>query len=173
MILETPRLILRHWQEADAERLFELASDLLVGPAAGWEPHKSKEESLEIIRTVFNSDTIFAMILRETQEVIGCIGFAYDKDLCKDETESLLGYWVGTSYWNKGYMTEAAKRIVSYGFEDLRLNRLWCGNFIENTRSARIQEKCGFHLHHTETSSHWSEEEREIAITFLDKKVEK
>lgn len=53
MAIETEELILRPWQESDAETLFKYASDPEVGPRAGWPPHKSVEESLEIIRTVF------------------------------------------------------------------------------------------------------------------------
>ena len=53
MTIETERILLRPWQESDAETLFQYASDPEVGPRAGWPPHKSVEESLEIIRTVF------------------------------------------------------------------------------------------------------------------------
>ena len=46
--METERILLRHWQESDAEALFKYASDPDVGPRAGWPTHKSEEESLEI-----------------------------------------------------------------------------------------------------------------------------
>ena len=55
--METDRIILRPWRESDAEILFKWASNPDVGPRAGWPPHKSVEESLEIIRTVFNDAT--------------------------------------------------------------------------------------------------------------------
>ena len=47
--METERILLRHWQESDAESLFKYASDPDVGPRAGWPTHKSVEESREII----------------------------------------------------------------------------------------------------------------------------
>lgn len=72
-MMETERILLRHWQESDAEALFKYASDLDVGPRAGWPAHKSVEESLEIIRTFFNNDTTWAIVLKETGEPIGCI----------------------------------------------------------------------------------------------------
>ena len=50
--LETGRLILRAWQEADAEGLYEYARCPDVGPIAGWPPHQSVEESLDVIRHV-------------------------------------------------------------------------------------------------------------------------
>ena len=73
--METERILLRHWQESDAEALFKYASDPDVGPRAGWPAHNSVEESREIIRTFFHNDTTWAIVLKETGETIGCIGY--------------------------------------------------------------------------------------------------
>ena len=43
------RILLRYWEESDAEALFKYASDPDVGPRAGWPTHNSVEESREII----------------------------------------------------------------------------------------------------------------------------
>ena len=53
--METERILLRRWGDEDADALYKYASDPEVGPRAGWPPHKSVEESLEIIRTLFKS----------------------------------------------------------------------------------------------------------------------
>ena len=74
-ILETKRLILRPWSESDAEALFKYASDPDVGPRAGWPPHRSVEESLEIIKTVFSGEGMWAVQLKGTDEAIGCVGY--------------------------------------------------------------------------------------------------
>ena len=71
--METERILLRYWQESDAEALFKYASGPDVGPRAGWPAHKSVEESREIIRTFFHNDTTWAIVLKETGEAIGCI----------------------------------------------------------------------------------------------------
>ena len=73
--METERILLRYWEESDAESLFKYASDSDVGPRAGWPAHKSVEESREIIRTFFHNDTTWAIVLKETGEAIGCIGY--------------------------------------------------------------------------------------------------
>ena len=73
--METERILLRPWQDSDAETLFKYASDPEVGPRAGWPPHKSVEESLEIIRTVFNAEGMWAVIWKESGEAIGCVGY--------------------------------------------------------------------------------------------------
>lgn len=74
MTLETERLILRPWRETDVEDLYKYAKDNRVGPIAGWPPHKSVEESAEIIRTVFAQEGVYAVALKEKDIAIGCIG---------------------------------------------------------------------------------------------------
>ena len=74
--MESNRILLRPWRESDAKTLFKWASDPEVGPRAGWAPHKSVEESLEIIRTVFNDALhTWAIELKETGEAIGAMGY--------------------------------------------------------------------------------------------------
>ena len=76
-----------------------------------------------------------------------------DENLCKSEKETLLGYWLGTDYWNHGYITEATQECIRHAFEDLDIQTIWCGNFSENKRSARVQEKCGFIYYQTSPSN--------------------
>lgn len=61
-MLETKRLILRRWEESDAENLYEYAKDPDVGPIAGWPPHQSVAESLDVIRDVFNGTEAYRLI---------------------------------------------------------------------------------------------------------------
>ena len=58
-MLETERLILRRWEETDAENLYQFAKDPDVGPIAGWPPHQSVEESLDVIRNVFSGQEAY------------------------------------------------------------------------------------------------------------------
>ena len=62
MILETPRLLLRPWEETDAETLFEYAKDPRVGPVAGWPAHKTVQDSLDTIRTVFSVHVLLSLM---------------------------------------------------------------------------------------------------------------
>ena len=71
MRLETDRLILRSWYDSDAEELYKYAQDPQVGPVAGWPPHQSVEESLEIIRTVKyqrTTDNVDVPLMHETRK---------------------------------------------------------------------------------------------------------
>ena len=75
MELMTPRLLLRPWEETDAEALYELAKDPEVGPAAGWSVHKDAEDSREIIRTVLSAPGTFAIFGRRDGLLRGSCGF--------------------------------------------------------------------------------------------------
>lgn len=151
MILTTERLILRPWKETDAPALYKYASDDRVGPPAGWPVHKSVDESLEIIRTVFAQEGVFAVTRKGDDEAIGCIGVirgaASNFDIGDDEGE--ISYWIGVPFWGQGLIPEATREIIRYSFNDLKLRNLWCGYFDGNEKSKRVQGKCGFRHHHT------------------------
>lgn len=144
--METNRILLRPWRESDAEALFKYASDPDVGPRAGWPPHRDIEVSLEIIHTVFNNDTTWAIELKATGEAIGCIGYlpASGCPIPAREGEPLVGYWVGKPYWNQGICTEALNLVVEHIRKATNIPSLICGHFVDNPASGRVMEKCGF-----------------------------
>ena len=148
MTLETKRLILRPWCEDDAEDLYKYASDPEVGSPAGWPPHTSVENSREIIRNVLSASETYAVCLKEDGKAIGSIGL-HRNDLAEDEDEYELGYWIGKPFWGQGLIPEAAREVLRYAFEDLGMNRIWCGYYDGNLKSRRVQDKLGFVYHHT------------------------
>lgn len=145
-IIDTSRLILRPWREDDAPALYKYASDPDVGPRAGWPPHKSVEESLEIIRNVFSGEGMWAVELKETGEVIGCVGYltAEVSNLEIESDQCEVGYWIGKPYWNKGLCTEALRAVEDYCFNVKGFSVLWGDYFPENPASGKVMEKCGF-----------------------------
>ena len=151
MILDTKRLILRPWQESDAESLYKYASDPTVGPAAGWPPHTSVENSREIIRDVLSAPETYAVIDRETGCAVGSIGLMIGgaSNIGLPETEGEIGYWIGVPYWGQGLIPEAVREMLRYAFEVLQLEKIWCGYFDGNEKSKRVQEKCGFEYQYT------------------------
>ena len=148
MILQTKRLILRPWREDDAEELYKYASDPEVGPPAGWPPHTSVENSREIIRTVLSAPETYAVCLKEDGKPIGSVGF-HRNDLAEQDDEYELGSWIGKPFWGQGLIPEASREMLRYAFEDLGMNRIWCGYYDGNEKSRRVQEKLGFVYHHT------------------------
>lgn len=143
---QTERLLLRPWREDDAEALFKYASDPEVGPRAGWPPHQSVEESLEIIRTVFSTETMWAVEWKETGEAIGCVGYlpASKSNLQIAEDQCEVGYWIARPYWGQGICTEALQMVVDYCINEKGFTVLWGDYFLDNPASGRVMEKCGF-----------------------------
>ncbi len=151
MQLETERLILRPWLTTDDKDLYEYAKDPAVGPVAGWPPHTSVENSNEIIKTVLGVDETYAVCFKEDKKAIGSIGLMIGEasNLDISENEGEIGYWIGVPFWGQGLIPEAVKELLRHGFEDLQLEKIWCGYYDGNTKSKRVQEKCGFIYHHT------------------------
>lgn len=145
-MMQTEHLILRRWQEADAESMFKYASDPELGPRAGWAPHKNVEESLETIRTIFGGDTMWAIVLKGSDEPIGCIGYLLkgESNISIGDGEAEVGYWIARPYWNQGICTEALRWLTDYCFNDKHLTALWGDYFVDNPSSGRVMEKCGF-----------------------------
>lgn len=138
--METERLILRKWTEDDAEEVYRYAKDPAVALITGFPPHQSVAESLRVIRTIYVEEDAYAMVLKETGMPIGCISLRN----AEKEGELELGYWLGVPYWGKGLMTEAAREIIRYGFEERHAEKIWCGYYKGNERSHRVIEKVGF-----------------------------
>ena len=141
--LETERLILRTWEKRDAKELFEYASNPNVGPAAGWKPHESIQESKSIIDQIFRINTTWAIVHKGSEKVIGSIGLEPDKIRTGIKSRE-LGYSLSEDYWGEGIMTEAAKRVIAYAFEEMHLDVLMIRTSNVNTRSQRVIDKCGF-----------------------------
>jgi len=151
-MIETERLILRPWLDADAENMFKYASDPEIGPIAGWTPHTSVENSLEIIRTVFSAPETYAVVLKDTNMPVGSCGIMFSDSIHSTEmrqNEAEIGYWIGKPYWGQGLIPEAVRALLSRCFNTLHLDAVWCGYYEGNTKSKRVCEKCGFRFHHT------------------------
>lgn len=142
--LETARLLLRPVEERDGDDLFEYARDPRVGPAAGWPVHKDREETAEIIRTVFAAPRTFALELKENGKMIGTAGFV-DRHRSKlPGPDDEIGYCLNPAYWGRGLAPEAVEELLRWGFEDLGLRTIWCDHYEGNEKSKRVIEKCGF-----------------------------
>jgi len=151
-MIETERLVLRPWREDDAPALFRYARDPDIGPIAGWPPHTSVENSLEIIRTVFAAPETYAVVMKDTNEPVGACGIMrstgiHSAEMRSDEAE--IGYWIGKPLWGQGLIPEAVMALLKRCFKELSLSAVWCGYYDGNHKSRRVCEKCGFIYHHT------------------------
>ena len=148
-VLQTGRLILRPWEENDAEALYTYAKDPEIGPAAGWPVHTSVENSRQVIREVLSVPETYAVVLKETGKVIGSVGLKLESDLVHNNKECELGYWAGKPFWGRGFIPEASAELLRRAFEDLNMDRVWCAYYDGNLKSKRVQEKLGFKYQQT------------------------
>ena len=154
MELETDRLLLNSFDESEAPLVAELAGDKRVAEmtaeipypyetsmAVSWiRDHQREREE--------NHNYIFAIRLKETKEFIGGTNIG----LNKKHDSGYIGYWIAHSHWGKGYCTEAVKRIIHFGFEEKKLNKIWAEYKAMNTASGRVLEKVGMKYEGTKRS---------------------
>lgn len=149
VVLKTERLTLRPWQESDLDDLYEYASVDGVGQMAGWLPHKDKAESAKILKMFLDEKKTFA--LECEGKVIGSLGVEEYNETGFPEFAPYkcreIGYVLSKDYWGRGLMPEAVREVLRWLFEDVGLDAVFCGHFLRNTQSARVQEKCGFHFY--------------------------
>ena len=148
VIIETKRLIIRPWKNEDLNDFYEYASVDGVGQMAGWNPHKSKEESQEILKLFIEDRNVFSLELKANRKVIGSIGLEkIGIDLGELYTSLRgreIGYVLSKEYWGQGLMPEAVMRVIDYCYKDLNCEFLQCSHAVENEQSKRVIEKVGF-----------------------------
>ena len=168
VVLHTERLVLRPWKMDDLEDFYEYAKVDGVGQMAGWSPHKDIEESRAILTRFVVHKRTFA--IECNGKVIGSVGIEFYNEEHLPEFKAMkgreIGYVLSKDYWGQGLMTEAVKAVIRYLFEDAGLDIIFCGHFLRNNRSARVQEKCGFvhYLYDKYTTAIGTVEDNEINI---------
>lgn len=142
MILETERLLLRPFTLSDAPAIHELAENPDMAATTLNIPHASPQGAAEAYIRAQQENTecrVFGIVRKCDQRLIGGIGLHPDHLYQQAE----LGYWIGISYWNQGYTCEAVKRMIDYGFADLKLQRIYAGYFSQNLASRHTIENSG------------------------------
>lgn len=147
-ILETERLRLRPLAEADLSAIVLLANDRDVAEmtariphpysladARAWLAHLQAQDG----RPGEPREIVFTIERRADRVVLGAIGLV----IAEGGREAEIGFWLGKRFWNRDYMTEAASRVLRFGFEDLALAVVRGGALAHNAASLRVQEKLG------------------------------
>ena len=143
--LTTTRLLLRPFVPEDANRVTELlqrpeiaATTLNIehpypeDAAAAWiASHAAAAERGE--------GFTWATCRLDDGLLMGAFGLHIDERHRRGE----LGYWLGVPYWNQGFTTEAARAVIAFGFEELRLHRIQATHLPRNVASGRVMLKAG------------------------------
>ena len=151
VVLETPRLAIRQFTEHDVDNLFGLNTDPeVMRYLTGGRPTPRDEIRDEILpfhlRVYDRLDRLgtWAAESTATGEFLGWFHFRPGPD--GDITNIDLGYRLRRPTWNMGYATEGSRALISMGFTDLGVQRVYAHTMTVNIASRRVLEKCGLTL---------------------------
>ncbi len=147
VVIETARLRLRSLRDDDRAELVALIGNWEVARWVSSVPHPYREaDGREWIGQVLQDHASghprrFAIALKETDRIIGGVGL--DGDTGDESDEPALGYWLGQSYWGKGYGREAVAAIIDYGFRTLGAQTIRAYTDPANAASQKVLLSCG------------------------------
>ena len=145
--LETERLILRPLTLKDASIIQKLASDRRISDTTIAIPHPYPDGAAEqfiskqIAKFEAGNSVTFAIEKKGDNLLIGILEIL---DIEREHSCAEVGYWLAVKAWGQGYMSEALKPAIRFGFEKLSLNRLYAYHMVRNPASGKVLEKNGF-----------------------------
>jgi RimJ/RimL family protein N-acetyltransferase len=145
-LIETERLVLRHWREEDREPFYRLNSDSRVMefmPACLTRPES--DQLFERINEHFckHDFGLYAVELREDRTFIGYVGLAAPSFEASFTPCVEIGWRLSADHWGRGLATEGARAVVKYAFGELELDDIVSFTVPENVRSRRVMKKIG------------------------------
>ena len=143
-IFETERLILRKWTVSDADDFYEIDSNPNITTPIGWGIHKDRKKSLKFLNVLMGKDTEWAVINKENDKAIGCIGYNCDTMRKGSIISRNIIFAINESYWGQGFCREAVNCMMEYLFKEEYIDILCAQHFSYNTRSKKVIEYCGF-----------------------------
>lgn len=142
--LTTERLMLRRLTAVDARAMCEnWASDAKVTKYVSWDIHVSVAATRELLTrwaAEYEKPDYYHWVIEYSDTIIGTINFHAISD--RDE-HCEMGYCIGSKWWNKGFVTEAAAELIRFAFEELNANKVCALHDTENIASGRVMQKNG------------------------------
>lgn len=139
-------ITLREFRDADIKELAELCNNKNV-----WDNLRdyipfpyTENDAKEFIYLCKNESPLQTFAIEFNEKFVGSIGLVKQPDIYKLTAE--IGYWIGEPHWGKGIATKAVRLITEYGFNKLKLVRIYTGVFDYNKASQRVLEKSGFKM---------------------------
>lgn len=145
-VIETERLILRRITNDDANEIFELRSNPETMKYIPRPLVKTTEDALEHVamieeKIVTNVGINWGITLKGNSKVLGIIGYYR---IQPENYRAEIGYMLLPDFHGKGIISEALKRLIAYGFDDLKLHSIEAVIDPENAASEKVLQKCGF-----------------------------
>ncbi|MFK3938123.1 GNAT family N-acetyltransferase [Alkalihalobacillus sp. NPDC078783] len=144
--LQSPRLLLREFSYSDWKSIHDYAKRPEASRYQVWEPQSETDSQLFLVERVNTSlqeprsQFAFAIINRKTSTLIGSVELTI-RDANHHSAE--LSYIIHPDYWGRGYATEAASLMLTFGFSQLNLHRIYAKCDPRNKGSERVMQKMG------------------------------
>lgn len=147
--LETPRLVLRSWREADLDAFAAMSADPRVMATLG--PVMARDEAQALIARVDaiereHGHTFWALERREDGATIGWCGLV-PGTAGPVEGKAEIGWRLAHQAWGQGFASEAAAATLDWGFANLAEDRIWAITALSNHRSQAVMARLGMHRH--------------------------
>lgn len=144
--LHTQRLILRKFRHKDDKEIFELRSNDIVNRYSDRKKQQSIDESKAVIDKInggINENKwINWAIVKKVEDVF--MGSICLWNFSKNQNSGELGYELIPQYHSCGYMREALKKVLEYGFETLELSKICAFTHKQNENSIKLLKNAGF-----------------------------
>ncbi len=149
LLFESERLNYRPIEISDAKALFEMDNNPNVHLFLGNEPVKTIDEVFDYIKNIQNQYIKngigrFAIAIKKNNEVIGWAGIKFITEPENNHVNFYdLGYRLQEKHWKKGFALEAAKAWLEYGFEVMKIKKMYASAHVDNIGSNKILQKIG------------------------------
>ncbi|GAB3265847.1 GNAT family N-acetyltransferase [Chitinimonas naiadis] len=148
-VLTTPRLLLRELKPADADAVLAIHADTDAMRWFGADPIQDRKQALQLIelfaewRKAPTPGIRWGITRRDTGQLLGSCGlFKWNRGW----RNCVLGYELGKPHWGQGWMSEALRAVLAYGFDEMDLHRVQAEIHPDNLASIRLIERLGFRL---------------------------
>ena len=143
--METERLVFRAVKRCDIDDMFEYSSNPKTCQYLLWNIHKTPkytQDFIDLVISKYKSGEYndWALIYKENQKMIGTCGFTR---IDKENSVVEIGYVINPDYWGMGIATEAASKVISFAFEELKVNRVEARFLFGNSASLAVTKKIG------------------------------
>ncbi|MBD3885916.1 GNAT family N-acetyltransferase [Phormidium tenue FACHB-886] len=145
--LETDRLILRPLNPSDAPSIQEKVSVRAITDTTISIPHPYPDGEAEryITRQLDAAEAGYSVTFGlECKSLEGICGILEIREIEQEHAQAELSFWVAAELWGQGYMSEALKPVIAFGFKYLSLNRLYAYHMLRNPGSGKVLQKNGF-----------------------------
>jgi RimJ/RimL family protein N-acetyltransferase len=147
-LLETDRLLLRRFTDADLDSFLSYRNDPDVARWQGWSVPYPRETAIERFDEMNKQDLDapeawlqIAIIVKNNREMIGDCVFFPNKN---DQRQAYIGCTIAQNHWRKGYAVEALSRLLAYLFEERGVHRVIAETDVENVAAWTTLERLGF-----------------------------